>query len=435
MKLQKHIELIREVFHYLRRYNGAVFVIKVDYGVLSEERAFMLVSDIALLKQAGIHVVLVPGAKQRIDQVCSQYGISWEEKDGIRISSDEAMPFIEMAAFDVSTRLMTILTGHGINAVVGNWVRALGLGVIDGVDYMRTGRVDRVDIEPVNKLLKDGLVPIFPCVGWNSRGKAYNISSNELAMTIASQLAADKLFYVLDSFDFSSSALIIPPDVETGEGGVISKLTVSQAEQLCAINPKGTPGLEHISHAAAACRSGVERVHIVDGRVDGALLKEIFSNVGMGLMVHSHEFESIRPMAEEDIPDVLRIMEPLIEQGILLPRSREQMLREYRSFYVYDIDGSVHACAALYLYGSDGELGGLAVDSAYAGSGIGSKLTRFIIEQARSAGLKRLFALTTRAVDWFESLGFSLTSPDSLPEERKARYTSSRKSRVYVLNL
>ncbi|AEJ62062.1 amino-acid N-acetyltransferase [Spirochaeta thermophila DSM 6578] len=435
MNLQEHVELIREVFYYLRRFRGATFVVKVDYRALQAPHAPLLVRDIALLRQAGINVILVPGAKERIDEICRQYGISWEEKDGVRISPEEAMPFIEMAAFDVSTRLMTALAGEGIHAVVGNWVRARSLGVIDGVDFLRTGRVERVNIEPVVKLLHDEIVPIFPCVGWNAQGKPYNISSNELAGTIAAQVSAEKLFYLIDRPGYRAADLLLPEGVVLTEEGYISRLTVEQAEALLEMNPGSRSHLEHIAHASRACRAGVDRVHILNAMIDGVLLKEIFSNLGVGTMIHRNEFESIRAMREEDVPAVLRLMDPLIREGVLLPRSADQLRNEYQNFYVYELDGSIYGCGALYIYGKEGEVAGLAMDSTVRHLGIGRRLTTFLIDQARKAGLKRLFALTTQASDWFEQMGFSLSTPEELPPERRRRYLPSRNSRVYVKDL
>ena len=85
-----------------------------------------------------------------------------------------------------------------------------------------------------------------------------------------------------------------------------------------------------LAHSVTACRSGVERVHFLDGGLEGVVLKEVFSTLGSGTMVHADPFENIRPMREEDIPDVLRIMEPLIQQGNLVRRTEDDLQRRLR---------------------------------------------------------------------------------------------------------
>ena len=87
-----------------------------------------------------------------------------------------------MAAFDVCNRIMTQLSAHRVNAVIGNWVRARSMGVINGVDYLSTGRVSRVDTQTIRTILAEGHIPIFPCIGWSSTGEPFNISSDELAV-------------------------------------------------------------------------------------------------------------------------------------------------------------------------------------------------------------------------------------------------------------
>jgi amino-acid N-acetyltransferase len=179
----------------------------------------LLVKDLVLLHRQGIRIVLVPGAKQRIDEILTRYQISWKTEGGVRISSPEAVPFIKMAAFDVSNRLMTQLAENSTHAVIGNWVRARSLGVRRGVDYQMTGVVEKVNVEIVRKTLSDGLVPIFPNIGWSATGKPYNISSNELACRLAGALRADKLFFLSDHLGVSALEFQLPEGVLRNEDG------------------------------------------------------------------------------------------------------------------------------------------------------------------------------------------------------------------------
>ena len=148
---------------------------------------------------------------------------------GIRVSTPEAIPFIKMAAFDVSNRLMTQLAANGVDGVIGNWVKARSLGVLKGVDYQHTGTVERIDSDIVRKLLAEGLIPIFPNIGWNAAGTPYNINSNELAAALARSLAAEKLFFISDHRGVIGGKHRLPPGIRVSEEGLVTHLSVTEA--------------------------------------------------------------------------------------------------------------------------------------------------------------------------------------------------------------
>jgi len=152
-------------------------------------------------------------------------------------------------------------------------------------------------------------------------------------------------------------------------------------------------------------------------------------------MVYADEYEAIRPLETQDIPDVLRIMEPLMAQGILARRNTESIQEKKDDYWVFGIDGQARASGALHYWGTQGEIAAIAVDKAYADMGLGSRIVRFLVKKAKKDGLSKVFALTTQTHDWFETLGFKENSIESLPEERKKIYDPERKSKVYTLEL
>ncbi len=438
LTIQEQVELIREVFSYANRFHGSTFVIQIDHAILAHELLPNLVKDRVLLKQAGIRIVLVPGAKGRIDEVLTRYSIPWSVERGARISTSEAMPFIKMAAFDTANTLLTLLTAHNVNAVIGNWVKARARGVQNGIDFAETGVVERVKVNQLRPVLDEGLIPVFPCIGWSSAGRPYNVSSRQLASTLASELHAEKLFFISDSVGLYAGTFEIPPSVDVAADGRVSRMTVSEAREFLEANRdhEEEPVYELIDYAYASGIHGVERVHIVDGRIEGVILKEIFSNLGLGTMVHANIYQSIRAMWQEDAADVYRLMRPLVERGILVGRSEEKLSELYSDFVVYETDGTIHGCAALHLFPSgEAEIAGVAVDPRYSHLGIGQKLISYLVEKARRLGLRRVFVLTTATSDWFHGLGFRDASPADLPEDRRVRYDESRRSRVMALDL
>ena len=435
-------DLIREVFVYAHRFMGSVFVFRIGARLMDTPSFSGLVSDLALLHENGIKIVLVPSGGARIDELLATYGIETERVDGLRISTPEAMPLIEMAAFDTATRLMNQLARNEVEAVVGNWVRARSYGVRGGVDFQATGMVDKINVELIRRSIEDDFVPILPCIGWSAIGEPYNISSVELATELAVGLKARKLFFLTDGELFASESIKLPSEGIAFRDGSVSRLTVPAAERTLADNPDtlGVAEREMLSHAVTACRAGVERVHFLDGGAEGVLLKEVFSTLGSGSMVHADPFENVRPMKEEDIPDVLRIMEPLIQAGNLVRRTDDDLQRACADYVVFETDGTIRGCGALHRYGnargSDrGEIAALAVDESYKHLGIGHRMVGYLIEAARKADLIGVFVLTTRSSDWFLKFGFSPATVADLPEERRQSYDSERKSRIYKLEL
>jgi len=451
--MNSEIDLIREAFHYQSRFGGSTLVFKIDFPVTSEPAFPSLMKDLALLAQTGFRVVIVPGAKEWIDSVLAEYGIvssyaPMAEHGSVRITGAKALPFVEMAAFHVGARFMTALSANRCDSVMGSFVRARGVGVLDGQDMEHTGKVEKILVKPIGKILDSGMAAIIPCIGWNSSGKPYNVPSDEIALMAAGALGAVKLFIVSAGKNLESLKLPAELPAEHGNppGGLppgrIVRLTPKEAESILELNKDAelkslseVKGLAELRLAVAASRAGVERVHIIDGREEGAVLRELFSNLGSGTMLYADEYEAIRPLKTQDIPDVLRIMEPLMREGILVRRTEEDIQEKKEDYWVFGIDGRAHASGALHRWGDAGEIAAIAVDNVYTDLGLGSRIVRFFISKAKKEGLSRVFVLTTKTQDWFEALGFTERSIETLPEERKKTYNYNRNSKVYTLEL
>ena len=437
-QLKQQVETLREAFGYITRFKNETFVIQLESSLLNHPGFPILIKDIVLLHQMGIKIVLVPGAKVRIDEVLAAYKIATKTVDGIRISTADAIPFIKMAAFDVSNKIMTMLAASNTNAIVGNWVKARGIGIRRGIDFQNSGIVDKINTDIVARSLSDGIIPIFPNIGWNAQGTPYNISSNELALALSIALKASKLFFITDSGGISAKDYTISKEIYINSDNYIGYMTVAQAETLIKSskrNKRNNPN-ELIELACNACRNKVDRVHIVDGRIDGMILKEIFSNRGLGTMIYANSHDNIRPMVQVDIPEVLRIMQPLVDAEALLPRSAENLEEHISDYAVYEVDGIIHGCCALYKYpGRIGEIGGIVVDELYANMGIGKRLVHYFIDRSYELKLKTLIVLTTQTADWFSEIGFTKGTVAMLPATRLQQYNKKRSSLVLYKNL
>ncbi len=435
MTTSKKAENVRDVIRYLQKFKNALLVIYLDDKTISSPLFSSHIRDIALLHQAGLHVVLIPGARRRIDEVLKNAGINWTYNENIRVTTPDAMPLIKMAAFDVSNTVMTSLAANNITAVIGNWVRARGRGVLNGFDYGTAGEIDKLETDSIRTVLNDGFIPIFPCIGWNNAGHPYNISSMLLAKQVAMNLKADKLFFMMFNEEINAQNYCIPDGFSLSESGNIPAMSLEEVDSFLMENPSADGDIKNLLKAAQeACRAGVTRVHILDGNMDGVLPCEIFSGLGSGTMIYTGNYGKVRPMEQTDIPSVLAIMRPFIESGKLLTRTEEQLSRELADYIVYELDGGVHACAALHFY-DDGqaEIAAVAVDENYAHMGIGPKLMDNLIDQAGQADATSIFIMTTQTADWFEQLGFVEDTIESLPAERQKLWTPQRNSKVFRL--
>ena len=182
--------------------------------------------------------------------------------------------------------------------------------------------------------------------------------------------------------------------------------------------------------AARVCRRGIPRVHLLDGRRRGVLLDEIFSEEGVGSMVHTDSYREIRSLKEEDIPELLSMIARCVMDEKLVQRTYESIHSEMESYYVYTLDDTIVGCVALYPYPdyACAELGCLFIRRDYEGHGYGRALCHFVEDKARRQGFRSIFAISQSAVDYFRNRLHYVTLPRSvLPPQRLTVLESSRR--------
>ncbi len=200
-------------------------------------------------------------------------------------------------------------------------------------------------------------------------------------------------------------------------------------------NPEGVALLRA---AAAACGRGVPRVHVLNGRRQGVLVDELFSNEGVGNMIHADSYRMIRPLREEDIPELLGMIGRSVRRTKLVERTYEDIQTRIEDFHVMTIDDNVVACVALHEYPEEttAEVACLYVKQAHEGRGYGKQLVAHAEQVAQSKAIPHVFALTNRAAPFFSSLGYQQAAVHSLPQRRREQYEASgRDSLVYSKSL
>jgi amino-acid N-acetyltransferase len=431
---------IREVFSYISGFKEQLFILKIEDTLLDNPAFPVLARDLAQLHSVGIKILIVPGTRSSIDRQLKTYKLESLFNNGIRLTSQEALPLVEQASLGAAQRILSHLTANGISGIQGNWVQARSLGVMGGVDYMRTGKIESIECGIIEKLMHEGFIPILPPIGWNKLGHAYNISSTELATELCHYLPVGKLFFIGEEGGIKTEELVrgkLTKKLELSDHGLISALNVNQALELLKLNHQlPFSQRDYLENAIRACNAGAKRVHLLSGIAQGSILQEVFSSRGNGTMVYANEYWNLRSAAIDDIPDMLRIMQSYVERSYLVSRSQEDIEEKLGDYVVYAVDNAIHGCGALHAFESGiFEIAAIAVGANYQDAGVGEAVVNFLIEKAKSKKAKKLFLLTTQASDWFYTFDFKDGSVEDLPNEKKEMYNRERNSKVMVRGL
>jgi amino-acid N-acetyltransferase len=429
----RFIDWFQSVAPYIHAFRGKTFVLAFGGEVVADGRFLDLTHDLNLLAALGVHLVLVHGGRPQIEAQLAQRRQKSRFHAGVRITDDAAL----LAAKEASGRLRieieallsmglpnSPMAGADIRVASGNFITAKPLGVLEGVDFMHTGEVRKVDAVAIQRRLEQGELVLVSPVGYSPTGEVFNLALEDVAAATATALQADKLIFLMDTVG-----------VKGRRGELLRELTVHQAKTRIARGTLAEGDVPlYLPQAVRACENGVKRAHLISGHIDDGLLLELFTHKGVGTLVTPDPIETLRPARLSDIGGILALIDPLEAQGILVKRNRRLLEREVSRFQVLEHDGIVVACAALYPFPDEraAELACLAVRPDFRNQGAGERLLRDIEARARRMKLKRLFVLTTRAEHWFVERGFVEVGLDELPAPKRALYNFQRRSVVLV---
>jgi amino-acid N-acetyltransferase len=421
---------LREILRYVPHYRDRIFVIALDGVVVEDENFRNLLLDIALLRSLSVRVLLVHGAAHQIRRLAEQLSVKPSDLEGTGVTDDATLQLALNAAYRVTHEILEGLSSADLRGACGNVLVAHPAGILQGVDYQHTGRIDRVDTTLLKALLERDVVPVIPPIGCDGEGRSYRLNSDAVAVEVARAVQAVKLIY-----------LTTAPGIQIGgppEPQLIRHLSVAEAEVILRRSRNELPRSlsSKLEHGIRAAQGGVPRVHIIDGRVEEGLLAEVFSNEGIGTLIHANEYQSIRRAQRKDVRAIYALIQAGVANDELVRRSRSEIERQVDDFFVFEVDRNTVACAALHRYPeqSMAELACVCVDNRYENRGIGVKLIQYAEAQARAAGMARLFCLSTQAFHFFQTKGgFVPGNPEDLPPGRRERYEASGRRSVVLL--
>ena len=282
-QVMKKAEVLIEALPYIQKFNRKIIVVKYGGSAMSDEELQRhVIQDVTLLKLVGFKPIIVHGGGKAISSWVRKTGKEAQFINGLRVTDKETMEIAEMVLGRVSKNLVTMVEELGVKAVGISGKDSAMLKVkkrlSGGQDIGYVGEITKVDPKILFDMMDNDYLPIVAPIGLDDQFETYNINADEAACAIAKAVGADKLVYLTDveglyrDFEDKSS--------------FISRISVTEAEELIANGMIGGGMLPKLSNCTDAVRGGVKRVHILDGRVPHSILLEIFTNKGNGTMFY-----------------------------------------------------------------------------------------------------------------------------------------------------
>ena len=283
-------DILSEALPYIRRFHGKTIVVKYGGNAMIDEKLqASFAHDVVLLKLVGMNPIVVHGGGPQIDEALERIGKKSKFIQGMRVTDAETMEVVEwVLAGEVQQDLVMLINSFGGQAVGltgkdGGLIRARKLHMPDRDDPSKShdigqvGQIEKINPAVVKALQDDAFIPVISPIGYGEDGLSYNINADVVAGKIAEVLKAEKLVMLTNT-----------PGVLDKSGKLITGLSARQIDELFADGTISGGMLPKISSALEAAKSGVNAVHIIDGRVDHCLLLEILTDAGVGTMIKSH---------------------------------------------------------------------------------------------------------------------------------------------------
>ena len=430
MKDKNDVKFLRQTSPYIHAHRGRTFVIAISGESVLQSNFHSMVHDIALLQSLGMRIVVVHGARPQINKRLALSGIETSFEQHLRITSSEAMLCIKEAVGSTRLAIESELSmglpsspmhGARVRVIGGNFVTAKPVGVRDGIDFHRTGEIRRIDSHAIKYQLDDNSMVLISPIGFSSTGESFNLNYQDLAAQVAITLEAEKLILVSEY-----------PGV-MDKGSLLRTLSIPQLAEILETS-KDVQQVSLLGAAVHACQSGVQRVHLVSHKEDGALLSELLTRDGSGTLISKDYGEAIRAATIEDIGSILELITPLEDQSVLVKRSRELLETEISRFIVVvHPEGLIVGCAALYPTADKqmGEVACVAIHPDFNDQGIGSRVFDQIEFEARQQRMSSLCVMTTQAAHWFLEKGFIRGEVADLPANKQSMYNYQRNAGVF----
>jgi len=282
-------QILAEALPYIRRFHGKTIVVKFGGNAMTDEKLkHSFARDVVLLKLVGMDPVVVHGGGPQIDEMLKRVGKKGEFVQGMRVTDRETMDIVEMVLGGlVNKEIVNLINQHGGRAIGltgkdGSFIRARKMLVqsedntAEMLDIGQVGEIESIDPEVISLLESREFIPVVAPIGVGENGQSFNINADLVAGKLAEILRAEKLILLTNT-----------PGVLDKNGNLLTGLTPKQVDGLFADGTIHGGMLPKIGSALDAAKSGVKSVHIIDGRVEHALLLEVLTDQGVGTLIRN----------------------------------------------------------------------------------------------------------------------------------------------------
>lgn len=273
--------VLTEALPYIRRFAGKTFVVKYGGNAMKDDTMIAsFARDIVLMKLVGMNPVVVHGAGPQIGSHLERLGKKSEFVEGMRVTDDETMDVVEMMLGGLVNKAVVAAINQqggravGLTGKDGSMIRARKMNLASGQDIGQVGEVEKIDPRVITHLEAGGFIPVIAPIGVGEKGEAFNINADVAAGKLAAVLQAEKVMFLTNA-----------PGVLDKQGEVLTGLSVQEVELLIADGTISGGMVPKVRYALDAVNSGVKNAVIIDGRVDHAVLLELFTDAGLGTLI------------------------------------------------------------------------------------------------------------------------------------------------------
>ena len=303
----------RSVAPYIHMHRGKTLVVGLAGEAIAAGKLPSVVQDLALIQSMGVRIVLVHGFRPQVNEQLAAKGHEARFAMGTRITDSVALDCAQEAAgqlrYEIEAAFSqalpnTPMAGATVRVLSGNFITARPVGLVDGIDFIHSGTVRKVDAAGIASALDMGALVLLSPFGFSPTGEAFNLAMEDVATATAIALQADKLMFLTEISGIHQT-------VDDPSTPIVTELPLAQATAILARLPKAERATDtsfYLRYCAHACESGVERSHILPLAVDGAPLLEIYTHDGIGTMVVDEKLESLREATIDDVSGIVSLI-------------------------------------------------------------------------------------------------------------------------------
>jgi len=411
---QNFLSGLRGALPYLEEYHNETFVIKISGNTLLQPNLPTILNDLTLLYRIGIKIIIVHGARPQIHKAIQNAKQKVVEKEQRIMVTPSLLPVVQGAIANTNWNLMTNLSrfGQDIFPFSGHFIQAQKYEFKNETENHFTGKVQDINLKALENAFTNHYLPIIPPFAAGEKGSIWILEPNQIAKEIASRLRTRKLIILNSEHIQKNLKYLRETTTENMKKWILqhSDLSIDTKLQAQAL--------------IDACERGVERCHWLESAKDGAILGEILTPTGTGLMITNSSYEQVRFARINDIHQINQILAKPVNELAIVHKSVSYIGQHLENYLVYCIDEELVGCCQLIFFEDSKslEISSLTVKEEYRNRGIAKQLIATAESEAKKHQFTLLFALTTKASHIFKGNGFKEIQIEQLPKEKKENY-------------